>query len=123
MVSGQDAETAGIIRNRFVKTEFGREISDRLLNCAAGTGFSVGIAAVEIFFKAVVDLLQFAQKYFVLGHFLQARLPGKLQHPHRIMVSPVPQFRVEMAKQPASGWFPGPPQVERHLPQLFQRGR
>ena len=70
MVAGENAEAAGIIRDRFVKTELGRKISDRFLDRGAGAGFSVGVLAREIFLESVVDLLQLAQESFVLARLL-----------------------------------------------------
>ena len=51
MVAGKNAEAAGVIRNRFVKTELGGKIGDRILDRAAGAGFSVGVLAREIFLE------------------------------------------------------------------------
>ena len=45
MIAGEDAETTGVIRHRFVKTELGGEIGHRLLDGAARPGFSVGVFA------------------------------------------------------------------------------
>jgi hypothetical protein len=66
MVAGKDAETAGIIWNRLVKTKFGGKIGDRVFDGNARSGFSVSILAPQIFFECLEDLLQFAEKSFVL---------------------------------------------------------
>ena len=71
MVAGENAEAAGIIRDRFVKTEFGGEIGDGIFDRGAGSGFSIGIVASEIFLEHLKHLLQFAQKIFVLREFFQ----------------------------------------------------
>ena len=52
MVARQNAEAAGIIRNRFVKAELGRKIGDRFFDRAAGAGLSVGVLALQIFLNA-----------------------------------------------------------------------
>ena len=93
MVAGENAETAGIIRDRFVKTELCRKIGDRFLDRAAGSGFPVGILAREIISKRVVNFLQLAQETFVLCDFDQPRLARELKHAHRIVIGAVPQVR------------------------------
>src|SRR5262249_18004561 len=59
MVAGEYAKAPGIIRDRFVKTKFSREIGDRIPNRASGPRLSVGVMAPEIFFEFLKDLLQF----------------------------------------------------------------
>ena len=58
-----------------MKTEFGGEIRNGILNFGAWPGFSVGITASEIFLKVMENLLQLAQKILVLCKFFEARLP------------------------------------------------
>src|SRR6476661_9874008 len=72
MVTRENAEAAGIIRDRFVETEFGGEISDRFFNRAGGAGFPVGIFARKIIAVGVMHFLQLAQKILVLRDFNQA---------------------------------------------------
>src|ERR1700730_2144041 len=57
MVASEYAKTTGIIRDRFVKTKFGREIGDRILERASGPCLSVSVVAPEIFFEFLEDLL------------------------------------------------------------------
>ncbi len=57
MIARENAEAAGIIRDRFVKTELGGEIGDRFFDGAAVTGFSVGVFARQIIPICVVDFL------------------------------------------------------------------
>ena len=90
MVAGKDAEPAGIIRNRFVKTEFGGKISNRVFDCATGAGLSVSVVSPEIFLEFLKDLFQLAQESFVLGELFQTRLARELQHAHWIVVGPIP---------------------------------
>ena len=124
MVAGENAETAGIIWDRFVKSKFGRKIRDRSLDRSARSHFSVGILTGEIISESIVDLLQLPKKGFVLGKFFEPRLPRELQHAYRIMIGPVPQIRIEMAEKPAGRRLPRPPEVEGHFPKRFQhRGK
>src|SRR6185295_16393577 len=115
MIAGEYSETTGIIRDRFVKAKFGGEIGNRILNRASGARLSVSVVSPEIFLEFLKDLLQFAQKSFVLCKFFQPGLPRKLKHPDWIMIRPVPKFGIEMSEEPARGGFPSPPQVEAHL--------
>ncbi len=123
MIAGENAETAGVIRDRFVKAELGGEIGDRFLERAAGAGFSVGILAREIFAEGIVNLLQFAEKIFVLRDFDQPRLAGKLEHADGVVIGPIPQLGIEMAEETARGRLPRPPQIEDDLAQRLERGR
>ena len=123
MVAGEDTQAAGVIRNRFVKTEFGRKIGNGIFDPAAGTGFSVGIVASQIFLEFFKNLLEFAQKILVLRKFFQSGLPRKLQHADRIMIGAVPKLGIEMSEQAARGGLPRPPKVETHLPERLQRRR
>ena len=90
MVAGENAKATGIIGDRFVKSELGREIRDRSFDRSAGSGFPVSVLAGEIISESIVDLLQFAKKTFVLSEFFQSRLSRELKHAHRIMIGPVP---------------------------------
>src|SRR5262249_28791281 len=98
VVARKNAETAGIIWNRFVKTEFGRKIRDRVLDRGAGPGFPVCAAASEILLEVLKNLRELTQEIFVLSKLFKARLPRKLQHAHRAMIGPVPEFGVELAE-------------------------
>src|SRR5436309_2472973 len=75
VVASEYAETAGIIRDRFVKTEFSGEIGDRIFDCAPGPRLSVSVVSSEIFLEFLKDLLQFTQESFVLCKLLQPGLP------------------------------------------------
>src|SRR4051812_34485347 len=99
MVAGENAETAGIIRDRFVETEFGREIGDRFFDRATGARLPESVLAGEIIAVGVVHLLQLAEEIFVLGDFDEPGLPGKLEHADRVMIGPVPKFWVEVPEQ------------------------
>ena len=120
---GQNAETAGVIRDRFVEAEFRGEIGDRLLNRAACAGFPVGVLAREIMAVGIVHFLQLAQEIFVLRHFDQPGLPRKLEHADGIVIRPIPKLGIEMAEEAAGGGFPGPPEIEDHFAQRLERGR
>src|SRR6266567_3011816 len=123
MVASENAETTGIIRDRFVKAKFGRKVGDGIFNRASGSGFSVGIVPAEIFLEFLKNLLQFAQKSLVLRKFFQPGLPRKLQHSDRIVIGPVPKLGIELPEQAAGGGFPSPPKIETHLPQWLKHRR
>ena len=123
MIAGKNAETAGVIRNRFVKTELGRKIGDRALERTAVALLSVGVRAREIIAKRAVHLGQLAQEIVILRHLDQPCLPRKLEHADRIVIGPIPQLRIEMTKECARGRLPRPPEIEDHLAQRFERGR
>src|ERR1700751_4132742 len=120
MAAGQNAKTAGIIRDRFVKSELGRKIGDRFLDRSARSSFAVGVLAREIVSKCVVDLLELAKKSFVLREFFQSRLSRHLQHPDGIVIRPIPEVWIEVSKKSPRSRFPGPPKIERDLSQRFE---
>ena len=123
MVARENAEAAGVIRDRFVEAELGGEIGDRFFNSVARSGFSVGVFPRQIIPVGVVHFLQFAQEILVLRHLHQPGLAGKLEHADGIVVGAVPKLGIEMAKKAAGRGFPGPPKIEDHFPQRLERGR
>src|SRR5207253_6834413 len=74
MIARQNAEAAGVIRDRFVKAELGRKISDRLFDHAPGADLPVGIFPGEIITVGVVNLLQLTEEILVLRNLDEARL-------------------------------------------------
>ena len=72
VVAGQDAEAARVVRDRFVKTEFGGKIGDRIFDRGTGPRFPVGVEASEVFFEVLENLLELAQKIFVLRKLFEA---------------------------------------------------
>ena len=120
MIAREDAEAAGIVWDRFVKAEFRRKVGDRILDRAAGAGFSIRILTTKIFFEFLEHLFQLARKIFVLGKFFQSGLPRKLQHSYRIMVSAGPQLVIKVPEQAPRIRFPRPPKIETHLSQWLQ---
>ncbi len=109
MVACENAETAGVIRDRLVKSKLGRKIRDRLLDRGARARLPIGILALQIFLEGVVHLLQLAQEILVLRNFLKPSLPGELQHANGIVVRPIPEFGIQVTEQSARGGLPRPP--------------
>src|ERR1044071_4798164 len=101
MIASKNAEAAGVVWNRFVKTELGRKVGDRIFYCGAGTCFSVSLMPSEISLEVLENLFEFPQKILVLCKLFKAGLPRKLQHAHRIMIGLVPKFGIEFSEQPA----------------------
>ena len=123
MVAGKDAQATGVIRDRFVETEFGGKIGNRIFDCAASARFSVGIVASKIFLEFFKNLVEVAEKIFVLSEFLQPGLPRKLQHADGIVICAVPQLGIEMPEEPARGWLPSPPKIVSQFTEWFQHLR
>src|SRR5438874_13068826 len=98
MIAREDAETARIIWNRFVKTKFGGKLGHGTFDRAGGSGCSVSVFAPQIFFERVEDLPQLAEKGFILRDFLETRLPRKLKHAHLAVSCPSPNLRIELPK-------------------------
>ena len=123
MVARQNAQTAGIIWDRFVKAKLGRKIGDRIFDRTACARFSIGVFASKIIAECVMNLLQLAQESFVLRDFFEARLARELEHAHGIVIRPVPKLGVEMPEKAARGRLPCPPKIEAHLAQRLERSR
>src|SRR5947208_12569081 len=124
MIAGENAEAAGIIRDWFVESKFGREIGHWFLQDRADPVFPISVLASKIFLEGVVNLFQLAQKSFVGSEFFQPRLARKLKHANGIVIGPVPKLGVEMTKEAASGRLPRPPDVETDFAQgLEGRGK
>ena len=123
MVARQNAQAAGIIWDRFVKTKFGRKIGDRIFDRTARSRFSISLSTLKIIAECVVNLLQLAQKSLVLRNFFEARLARELKHAYGIVIGPVPELGVEVPKEAARGRLPCPPKIEAHLAQRLERAR
>ena len=67
--------------------------------------------------------LQLTQKILVLRDINQARLWAELKHADWIVIGPIPELRIQVAENAASGGFPRPPQVKDHFPQWFEGKR
>src|SRR3954453_8783232 len=120
MITGKNAETAGVVRHGFVEPKLSRKVGDRFLHLLAGTGFSVSIRSLAILPEAVVHLFEFAKKRLVLSELFQATLTRQLQHPDRVVIRPIPERRVEVPEQSPSRRLPGPPQVETDIAQRLE---
>ena len=79
MVASEYAETPGIIRDRFVKTKFGREIGDRILDRAAGSRLSISVVASEISLEFLKDLLSARAERFCPVQALPAWIAAKAE--------------------------------------------
>src|SRR5947209_11854665 len=123
MIARENPETAGVIRDGFMKAKLGREIRDAVLDPLAFPSLSVGVLAREILLESGVDLLQLAPEIIVLRDFNQPRLPRELQHADRIVIRSIPQLWVEMTKETPRRRLPGPPDVKDDLAQRLERGR
>src|SRR5947208_16417081 len=117
MIAGENAEAAGIIRDWFVESKFGREIGHWFLQDGAEPVFPISVLAGEIFLEGVVNLFQFTQKSFVGGEFFQPGLARELEHANGIVIGPVPKLGIETKKEAASGRLRRPPDVETDFAQ------
>src|SRR5438128_12574447 len=111
MVTGEDAKTTSIIRNRFVKTELSGKIGNRIFDRAAGSGFPIGIVASEVFLEFLKNLLQFAKKIFVLPKFFQPGLPRKLHHSNGFVIGAVQEVGTEIPEQTPADWLRSPRKI------------
>src|SRR5437879_11367115 len=89
MVARQNAQTAGIIWDRFVKAKLGRKIGDRIFDRTACARFSIGVFASKIIAECVMNLLQLAQASLVRRDSFEARLARGVEQAHGDVVRQV----------------------------------
>ena len=131
VVAREDTQAARVVGHALVEAEFGGEIGDEVVALALRAGGSgglgaqpaVGVGAGEVGFELLVDAAEFAQETLVASDFLQAGLPGKLEHAQRVVVGLVPEIDVEFAEEAARRGFPAPPEVVDDLPQRLEGRR
>ena len=119
VVSGQDAEAAGVVGEGFVDAEFRAEIGD------AGV-FLVGIGAVvpglpgHVGLQVVHARLHPGQEDFVLCQGAQAVGAEAVEHQDGVVAGGFPGFGVEVAEKLLRGQVPRPAHVRDQPPQRRQ---
>src|SRR5206468_12437375 len=92
-------------------------------SCAPRSSPHFSVVSSQILVHLLKSRLQIAQERFVLREVFQSRLPRKLQHADRVVITPVPQLDIEMPKSPARSRLPCPPKPKAHLAQRLERRR
>src|SRR5438270_303521 len=117
MISGENAQAAGIDRQRIMHTEFSRKVSDRpsgQMRIFFREPHPARMqAAVKGFHHAVVA----AQESWIGGGGFKFRRRDLAQELDRIVLRQLPERFVQSLKKRAGIWLPTPPEVISQLPQ------
>ena len=123
VIAGEDAEAAGIDRQRLVEAELGREVGDRARPQHAGVACAPGVRRVQILLHPAVGVVDAAVQRELRGPLLEFVDRDLLQQRHRIVVERPPQHGIELAEEAGRVRIPAPPQVLRERAEPLVRRR
>ena len=118
MISGQHAESAGVLRKGFGDAELGREVRN-LAERRSGAGLEP-TRGIEVVLQLVVDLGEEAHERRVADQCFEAIRRDEPEQPDRVVHGRVPSVGIDPAEQVASSRVPRPPKVHR---QALQGGQ
>ncbi len=121
MIAGEDAEAAGVLRQRFVDGELGAEVGDFQVARFLREVFREPRRRGEIFAERFLALRQAAQKSFVFRDRI-APLGG--QHPqclHRILIRRGEEPRIHRREKIHCVGMPAPPEILRETREAVKR--
>ena len=123
VIAGEDAQAAGINRQRFVQAELGGEIGDRPRPQDAGMLRAPGAVRLQIFPLAAVGVVDAAVQHELAGAAFDAgKRKFRASSDTGLWLSCAPAHRIEIAKQAGGVVVPAPPEIARQRPQAFLRG-
>ena len=101
VIAGQDAQSAGIDRNRFVQAEFSREIRHRARPQNAGVRCAPGAVRLKILLLAAVGIVDPAVQHQFPGATFDSRQGYLPQQRDGIVIELPPACRIEVEEQAA----------------------
>ena len=117
VISGQDAQAAGIDGQRFVQPELGREVRDRAHAHVRVRGLIPDAHGAHVRIEGIHDA-GVARQVGAIGccsrHFVLAHAAQEL---HRVVVHGIPQVGIDIAIQRLRDRIPAPPQIIGQLRQ------
>ncbi len=119
VVTGEDAQAAGVVGQHLGDAELGGEVGDRRRGGVA-EGL-VPVRGVEVVLQVVGDVGEPAQELAVLGERGQPLRRDLPEHPDRVVAAADPQVGVDGLEQVARLGVPGPAQVHHQRGQGEQR--
>jgi hypothetical protein len=90
VVAGQDAEAAGIDRQRFVQPELGGEVGHRPRPQHAGVALAPGVARGQVLLEPPVGVVDAPMQGELRGALVDGRDRHLLQEGHRVVPEPPP---------------------------------
>ena len=123
VIARQNAESAGVNRQRLVQAELRGEVRDRPRPQHTGVACAPGLLRAQVLLHPPVGVVDAAVEGELRRPLFQLVDGQLLQQRDRVVIELVPQQRIELAKQAGGFRVPGPPQVARERPQpLVRRG-
>ena len=116
MIAGQDAQTAGVDRHRFVQPELGGEVRDRTRPENAGVARAPRVLRLQILLHPAVRMIDAAVQRQLRGARLELVHVDLLKQRNRVVIAPLPEDRIEIAKQCDALRIPAPPEIARTAP-------
>ena len=99
MIARQDPETAGVDRHRLVQAELGGEIRHRARAEDAGVARAPRVPGPQVLLQAPVRMVDAAVQRELRGAHLELVHVDLLEQRDRIVIAPLPEDRIEIAKQ------------------------
>ena len=123
MIAGENAESAGINRNRFMQTEFGGKIGDWVRPQHACVVRPPGAIGLEIFLLAPVSVIDPAVQHELPGPALDPRQRHLAKQRDWIVIELAPARRVEVEEHVDRVLIPTPPEIARQGPEPLLKRR
>ena len=125
MVAGQDAEAAGVVRQRLGDAELHREVGDGLPAATAPDRHLVLVPArvLQVVVQIGGQAVHPGQERLVAGQFLQPGHRDRAEQLERVALEPGPELPVDVGEQVLAGRVPGPAQVADQRTERLQRRR
>ncbi len=114
VIAREDAEAAGVDRQRLMERELGREIRDRPL-CVRVAVLPPRVARAPRVVQRLDGRVVHRQKPLVLRREVEHLLRNRPEHQHGVVRGLPPEGVVELAEHLAGLRVPGPPEIGRQL--------
>ena len=120
VIAGQDAETAGVDRQRLMQRELGREVRDRLPGQLRQPARPPGVVGRACIVERGDGPVVQAHEVGVAGGGLELLVRHGPEHAHRVVGGRSPQRVVEPAEHLARVRVPAPPEIGGELVQAVE---
>ena len=119
VVTGEDAEAAGVLREHRGDAELRREVADRAGRVVAGLALVPAVGG-EVGVEVGLGGAQPLDEPVVLGQLGPAVAADGAEEAHRVVADGVPRLRVDRGEDVLRRGVPGPPQVARQVRQWLE---
>lgn len=122
MIAGQDAQTAGIEREAFRKTVFGREVGNLEISWAILVEF-ISPRSAHVPLERLVQPVHLGEKPFIMEDVVDLLLLEHAYEVDGVVVGRFPEFGVDAVEQQNGFLVPAEPDVHADPAQSFETGR